>query len=147
VFRLWHLTSTCLTASTLLCPVVLKQRRLFRVLRNGVGRPGRKLLDFLPCLLPGDADVVGALQVKPELRARAEPVPEPKGGVAGDAATAVKDLRHAIGRDVDLPRKLGRRDAKLGRRRGFLRGGWRETLSTPNRGGTRPITRRGFRRL
>ena len=61
-----------------------------------------------------DADVVGALQVKPELRARAEPVPEAKGGVAGDATAAMNDLRHAIGRDVDLARKLGRRDAKLG---------------------------------
>ena len=61
-----------------------------------------------------DADVVGALQVKPELRARAKPMPEKKGGVAGDATSPMDNLGHAIGRDVDLPRKLGRRDAKLG---------------------------------
>jgi hypothetical protein len=39
---------------------------------------------------------------------------ETKGGVAGDATSPMDNLRHAIGRDVDLPRKLGRRDAKLG---------------------------------
>ena len=92
----------------------LEQPRQFWLRRNGARRPGRKLRDFLPCFVLCDADVVGALQIKPELRARAEPMPETKGSVAGDATAPMDDLRHAIGRDVDLPRKLGRRDAKLG---------------------------------
>jgi hypothetical protein len=54
----------------------LEQRRLLRLIRNGTSRPGRKLRDFSPGLFLGDADVVGALQVKPELRTRAEPMPE-----------------------------------------------------------------------
>ena len=56
----------------------LEQRRLLRLIRNGTSRPGRKLRDFSPGLFLGDADVVGvgALRVKPELRTRAEPMPE-----------------------------------------------------------------------
>src|SRR5260370_22333538 len=79
--------------------------------RFGTSRPGRELRDFASCLFVCDTDVIGALQVEPELRARAEPMPETKSGVAGDATASMDDLRHAIGRNVDLPRKFRRRDA------------------------------------
>ena len=71
-----------------------------------------------------DADIIGALQVEPELRARAEPVPNAQGSVAGDATSTTNDLRHAIGLDVDLARKLGRRDAELGQFVGEISPGW-----------------------
>src|SRR6202035_1530433 len=77
----------------------LKQRRLLRPIHDGASWPRRKPRDFMPCLISGDADVVGALQVKPELRARAEPVSEAKGGVTFNATASMNDLRHAIGRD------------------------------------------------
>ena len=93
---------------------MLAQRRLLRRVRDGTSRTGRKLSDFPPRPLLGDAEVVGALQVESELRARAEPMPETKGGLASAAPASVDDLGHAMGRDVDLSRKLGRRDAKLG---------------------------------
>jgi hypothetical protein len=90
------------------------ETRLRESIRNGSSRPGRKLRYFLPCPLLGDADVIGVLQVEPELRACAEPVPETKSGVAGDTPATMDDLRHAIRRDANLTRKLGRRNAKFG---------------------------------
>jgi len=93
---------------------VLAQRRPLRLIRGGIGRGGRKLSDFPPRTLLGDAEIIGALQVGPDPCARAEPAPETKCGAAGDAAASMDDLRHAIEWDDDLSRKLGRRDAKLG---------------------------------
>ncbi len=92
----------------------LERHRLLRRIRGGTRRTGRKISDFTPCPLLGEANVVSALQVDSELGAHAEPMPETKGGAGGDAAASADDMRHATGRDLDLPRKLGRRDAKLG---------------------------------
>lgn len=74
-------------------------------------RFGRKASNLRLGLLPGQAHVVGRLQVHPELRARAEPVRETKRGIARDRALAIDDPADAVGRDADLPRQLGRADA------------------------------------
>ena len=61
----------------------------------------------------GHANVIGGLQVQPELRAGAEPVAEAQGGVAGDRPSAADDLRQAIGRHLDLSGQFGRRDVQF----------------------------------
>ena len=61
------------------------ETRLRRSIRNGSSRPGRKLRYFLPCPLLGDADVIGVLQVEPELRACAEPVSQTPSSVSSSA--------------------------------------------------------------
>jgi hypothetical protein len=60
-----------------------------------------------------NAQIVGRLQIEPELRAGLEPVAETKRGVAGDGALALDDLRDAIRRDGELPRQFGGRDLQL----------------------------------
>jgi len=75
--------------------------------------PCRKPCDLLSDLFFSQANLVGTLQIQPKLRVGAEPVAEPQRGVAGDTPAAVNDLRHTIGRDVDLSRKLGRGNAKF----------------------------------
>jgi hypothetical protein len=47
------------------------------------------------------------LQVQPELRACAEPVPEPQGGVGADGALAAEDAGDPVGRHLALPGQLG----------------------------------------
>lgn len=84
-----------------------------RSVRDWRARPDWELLDLASDLLLGDADVVGALEVQPELCRGAEPVAEAQSGVAGDASPAVNDLRDAIRRNLDLAGKLGRRHADL----------------------------------
>ena len=56
---------------------------------------------------------MGALQVQPELRTSSEPVTEAKRGIGADAAAAMDNLRNAVGRHLDLARKLARADSKL----------------------------------
>jgi len=60
----------------------------------------------LPGPLLGEAQVVEALQIEPELGAGAEEVSEAEGHVAGDRASA-QDLGHAVGWYADLSRELG----------------------------------------
>jgi hypothetical protein len=57
--------------------------------------------------LLGEAQVVEALQIEPELGAGAEEVSEAEGRVAGGRAGAVQDLGHAVRWYADLPRELG----------------------------------------
>src|SRR5712664_848228 len=66
-------------------------------------QPG-KAFDGFPGLLLGQAQVIESLQVEPKLRARAKEMSEAQGGVAGDGARAIQDLRDAIGRHSNLAR-------------------------------------------
>ena len=83
---------------------------MFGRIRDG---PSEKLADLLANLLLGKTDVIGGLKVEPELRRGAKPVAEAERCVAGDAPHAMDDLGDAVGRHLDLPGELGRRDAKL----------------------------------
>jgi hypothetical protein len=57
------------------------------------------------------AQILGSLQIQPELGAIAEPVAEAQGGVPCDGPLACDDLAHTVRRHMKLPGKLGRRDA------------------------------------
>lgn len=61
----------------------------------------------------GGIEIELRLQVQPELRVGAEPMPEAKGRVARDGALAGDDLRDAVGRNVDLPRERRRADPQF----------------------------------
>lgn len=73
----------------------------------------RKPVYFRPGFFLGHANVVGALEIEPKLRAGAEPVSKAQGRITGDAAMAMDDLRYPIGRHLDLPGEFGRRNAEL----------------------------------
>src|SRR6185436_8386550 len=73
----------------------------------------RQLSDLGARQLLGDADIVGALQVQPELGAGAEPMAEPKRGVAADRPLALNDLADAVGWHCKLAGKLRRGDTDL----------------------------------
>jgi hypothetical protein len=73
----------------------------------------RKPVYFLPRFLPSDANVVGALEIEPKLRAGAEPVSKAQSRITGDAAMAMDDLRYPIGRHIDLPGQFGRSNAEF----------------------------------
>ena len=66
-----------------------------------------KRLDGFSYLRPGEPEVVEPLEI-PKLSTRAKEMSEAQGGVAGDGARSVQDLRDAIGRHVDLSRQFGR---------------------------------------
>jgi len=75
---------------------------------NGVGAfQFRKRADSLACFLLGNAQFVEALQIEPELGSSAEKVGEAEGCVAGDRASAVQDLRDAVGRDAKSSGEFG----------------------------------------
>ena len=67
-----------------------------------------KRLDGFSYLLPGEPEVVEALEIQPKLSTRAKEMSEAQGGVARDGARSVQDLRDAIGRHVDLSRQFSR---------------------------------------
>src|SRR5262249_39545937 len=77
-------------------------------------RLGRQSTDRVARFLGGDTQVIGGLQVQPELRACLEPVAQAQGRVAGYGALAGNDLRDAIGRKGDLWGKFGWRYLELG---------------------------------
>src|SRR3990172_6297966 len=87
--------------------------RGMRLAGRGFFRLGRERLDLRARIFLGHPHVVERLQIHPELRARAEPVREPKRGIAGDRALAVDDLADAVRGHPDLPRQLGRADAEF----------------------------------
>jgi hypothetical protein len=58
-----------------------------------LGGLGRKRCHLTPDLIAGEAQIIGRLQIEPELRAGLEPMPETKRGIAGDGALALNDLR------------------------------------------------------
>jgi hypothetical protein len=78
-----------------------------------LGRFGRKRGHLTPDLIAGEAQIIGRLQIEPELRGDLEPMPQPKRGIAGDRALALNDLRDAVWRDGNLARQFSRRDLEL----------------------------------
>ena len=74
---------------------------------------GRKRGYLTPDLVARNAQIIGRLQIEPELRAGLKPVSETKGGVAGDRTLALNDLRNAIWWYGNLPRQLSRRDLEF----------------------------------
>jgi hypothetical protein len=68
---------------------------------------------LLPYLAFGKAQFVKLLQIHPELRTGAKPMPKTQRCIGGDTALAVDDAGDPVHRHVDLPRKLRRADAKL----------------------------------
>src|ERR1700704_2067679 len=73
----------------------------------------RQACDVGTRLLQGNTDIIGALEIEPELRTGAEPVPKAKSGVASDRALALDDLGDAVRRHLDLSRQLRRRHRDL----------------------------------
>jgi hypothetical protein len=74
---------------------------------------GRQRRYLAADLVGRNAQVIGRLQIEPELRAGLEPVAEAKRGVAGDGALALDDLRDAVRWHGQLPRQFGGRDVQL----------------------------------
>src|SRR5208337_1724264 len=70
-------------------------------------KPCWQFLDLVAGKAVGDPNVMGRLQVQPELRARSEPVAEPKRRIARDRSFPLHDLRDPIGRHRQLPRQFG----------------------------------------
>src|SRR5208282_3755139 len=70
-------------------------------------KPGKRL-DGFSSLLLGEPQLVEALEIQPKLCARTEKMSEAKGSVARDGPCSVQDLRHTIGRNVDLTCQLSR---------------------------------------
>src|SRR5271170_4142495 len=58
--------------------------------------PLRQPPDLRACCLFRDANLIGALQIEPELCAGAEPMAETQRRIAGDRPLAVEDLRDAV---------------------------------------------------
>jgi len=70
-------------------------------------------LDRLAGLLFGEADLVNALQVKPEFRSRAEEMGKAQGCVARDGSTSIHDFGDAVGWNIQLPRQFRGAHAQL----------------------------------
>ena len=89
--------------------------RPFRsICANGVsGEPCWQFFDFVAGKAVGNPDVIGRLQVKPELRTRSEPVAEPKRRIARDRPFPLDDLRDPVRRHGQLPRQFGRGDGEF----------------------------------
>jgi len=64
--------------------------------------------DGFPGLFLGEAQVIEILEIEPKLRTCAEEMSEAQGGVAGDGACAMQNLRDAIGGHRDVSRKFRR---------------------------------------
>jgi hypothetical protein len=60
-------------------------------------------------LVVRNAQIIGRLQIEPELCAGLKPVSGTKSGVAGDGTLALDDLRNAVWRYGNLPRYLRQR--------------------------------------
>jgi hypothetical protein len=58
--------------------------------------------------LLGKPQLIETLEIQPELRARTEKMSEAQCRVARDGPCSVQYLRHAIGRNVDLPCQFSR---------------------------------------
>jgi hypothetical protein len=64
--------------------------------------------DLGSCLRRGDANVVSALKIEPELSAGTEPMSKAQRSIPGNGSPASDDLSYAIGRQFELSRKFGR---------------------------------------
>jgi hypothetical protein len=75
--------------------------------RNTLGAPQpRQGLDRFPDFLPGNAEFVKALQVKPELRARAKEMAQAQGGISSNGALPIQDAGDPVRRHVESARQL-----------------------------------------
>src|SRR5947209_19676137 len=63
--------------------------------------------DGFSCFLPGETKFIKGLQVKPELRARAEEMGETQGGVARDGALSVQNAGDALRGYIEFARPFG----------------------------------------
>jgi hypothetical protein len=94
---------------------------------RSVGRPHTPR-DFLAALTLDQGDVVLALQVKPELGAVPEITAQPYGGVGGDRAPAIENVRDSAGWNADIKRQtiggeLARGKLSLQKTTGWTAGG------------------------
>jgi len=78
---------------------------------TGRHRPNRQTRDRAPRFLRSKTDLIGTLQIEPELRAGADPMAQPQRGVARHGAFATNDLAHTIGGYGDLAGECRRRSA------------------------------------
>jgi len=85
----------------------LKLRRRISTGRARLLQPA-KSLDCFSGLFLREAQLVKALQVQPDFRARATEVGEAQGCVAGNGALTVENLGDSVSRDIDLACEFGR---------------------------------------
>src|SRR5438067_2928973 len=74
---------------------------------------GRQSVDRLSSLLLRNPQLIETLQVKPKLRCRTKEMRKTKGCITRNRSSAVQDLSHTIGGNVELPCKLGSAHAKF----------------------------------
>jgi len=73
----------------------------------------RQSVDRLSRLLLGDAQVVYALQVEPELGCCPEEMRESKRSVTRYGSPSMQNLSNTVGGDIELPRELGSAHAQF----------------------------------
>src|SRR5258708_5573820 len=78
-----------------------------------LARTARQCSDLRANLAFSETQLVELLQVHPELRTGAEPMPKTQRRVGGDSALAMNDARDAIYGHIDLARQFRSADAKL----------------------------------
>jgi hypothetical protein len=71
-----------------------------------LSQPRQRLYRF-PGLLLSHTQLVKALQIQPELRARAEKMRQTQGSVAGDRALTVQNPGNTVGGNSQLARQFG----------------------------------------
>ncbi len=81
--------------------------------RSRPARAARQCSDLRAKLAFGETQLVKLLQVHPELRTGAEPMPKTQRGIGGDPALAMNDTRDPVHGHVDLARKFRGADAKF----------------------------------
>ena len=74
---------------------------------------GWQRFDGLAGLPLGEADLIKALQIKPEFRSSAKEMGQAQGRVAGDGAPSIQDFSDAVSRNLQLPRQFGGAHAQL----------------------------------
>lgn len=78
-----------------------------------MARPSRQRSNLRAYLVFGEAQFVELLQIHPELRRRAEPMPETQRRIGGDPAVTMNDTGNPVHGHVDLTRKFRCADAEL----------------------------------
>ncbi|OGT83056.1 MAG: hypothetical protein A3H91_00050 [Gammaproteobacteria bacterium RIFCSPLOWO2_02_FULL_61_13] len=76
------------------------------------GQP-RQATNSRASFLVGNSEFIKLLKIQPEFGTRAEEMRQPQGTVARYGALAVQDSCDTVGRDNQLPAKLGRTHAQL----------------------------------
>jgi hypothetical protein len=85
----------------------------FQIFARSIDSRGGATQRFAPYLDFGKTQFIKLLQIHPELRAGAKPMPETQRRIGGNTALAMDDAGDPVHRHLDLPRKLRRTDANL----------------------------------